>query len=121
MILADTSIWVAHLRGTTRELASALENGEELCHPHIVGELACGNLRNRETTLGLLRDLRAATIATDDQVLTCIEASRLFGSDLGYTDVHLPASALLTPARLRILDGALAREARRLTVLREDA
>ena len=121
MILADTSIWIAHFRGTTRELASALENGEVLCHPHIVGELACGNLRDRETTLQLLRDLPAATMATDDEVLTIVEKRLLFGTGLGYTDVHLLASALLTPARLWTFDGALAREARRLAVSRENA
>ena len=121
MILADTSVWVAHFRGTTQELASALENGEVLCHPHIVGELACGNLKDRAETLRLLRDLPAATIATDEEVLTCIEENRLFGTGLGYTDVHLLASALLTPTRLWTVDGALAREARRLKICWEDA
>jgi hypothetical protein len=40
---------------------------------------------------------------------------------VGYTDVHLLASALLTPTRLWSLDVALGREARRLGVAREDA
>lgn len=121
MILADTSIWIAHFRGTTRELASALVSGEVLCHPHVVGELACGNLKEREDTLQLLRDLPAATLATDDEVLTLVEEHRLFGTGLGYTDAHLLASALLTPARLWTSNAALAREARRLRVFREDA
>lgn len=121
MILADTSVWIAHFRGGTNDLRSALENGEVLCHPHVVGELACWNLRNRGQILEFLQALPAATAATDDEVLACIERNRLCGTGLGYTDVHLLASALLTPARLWTLDGALGREAKRLKVLREDA
>lgn len=121
MILADTSVWIAHLRQGSSDLERALEAGEVLCHPHVVGELACGNLRNRETILELLRALPAATLATDDEVLACIERNRLHGTGLGYTDVHLLASALLTPTRLWTLDTALGREARRLHVAPEDA
>jgi predicted nucleic acid-binding protein len=119
LILADTSIWIAHFRGTTQELAALLNNGEVLCHPHIVGELACGNLRHRGTTLQLLRDLPTAAIATDEEVLACIQENRLFGTGLGYTDVNLLASALLTPARLWTVDRTLAREARRLGISHE--
>ena len=45
MILVDTSLWVDHLRSRSRELVAALTNGEVLGHPHVTGELACGNLR----------------------------------------------------------------------------
>lgn len=121
MILADTSVWVAHLRHGSEDLARALEVGEVLCHPHVVGELACGNLRNRDGILELLRALPAASTATDDEVLACLERNHLYGTGLGYTDVHLLASAMLTPARLWTLDTALGREARRLRVAPEDA
>jgi predicted nucleic acid-binding protein len=114
VILADTSVWVAHLRHGSDDLARALETGEVLCHPHVVGELACGNLRNRDNILDLLRALPAASTATDDEVLACIELNHLYGTGLGYTDVHLLASALLTPTRLWTLDAALGREAKRL-------
>jgi predicted nucleic acid-binding protein len=121
LILADTSVWIAHLRQGSEALERALEAGEVLGHPHVVGELACGILRNRHGILELLRALPAATIASDDEVLTCIERNRLFGTGLGYTDVHLLASAMLTPTRLWTLDGALAREARRLHLAAEGA
>jgi len=62
-----------------------------------------------------------ATIATDDEVLACIERNHLHGSGLGYTDVHLLASAMLTPVRLWTVDAALAREAKRLGLSPEDA
>jgi hypothetical protein len=89
----------------------ALDSGEVLAHPHVIGELACGNLRNRTAVLQLLRDLPRAALATDDEVLACIEQNRLRGRGLGWTDAHLIAAALLTPCPLWTLDAALAREA----------
>ncbi len=120
MILADTSVWIAHLRHGSEDLKRALEAGEVFCHPQVVGELACGNLRNRENILDFLRALPTATVATDEEVLTCIERNRLYGTGLGYTDIHLLASAMLTPTRLWTLDAALGREARRLRLAPED-
>ena len=116
MILADTSLWVGHLRSSSGELASALTSGQVLGHPHVTGEIACGNLRDRAIILRLLRDLPQAVLATEEEALECIEMTRLHGRGLGWTDVHLLASALLTPARLWTLDAALAREARRCGV-----
>ena len=120
MILADTSVWIAHLRHGSEDLKRSLEAGEVLCHPHVVGELACGNLRNRGGILEFLRALPVAATATDDEVLACIERNHLYGTGLGYTDVHLLASAMLTPTRLWTLDAALGREARRLHLTPED-
>jgi predicted nucleic acid-binding protein len=47
MILVDTSVWVSHLREGNTELADLLQNGEGVSHLFVVGELACGNLKNR--------------------------------------------------------------------------
>ena len=121
MILADTSVWIAHFRNGSDDLERALENGEVLCHPHVVGELACGHLSNRATILELLQALPLASSATDDEVLACIERNRLHGTGLGYTDAHLLASALLTPTCLWTLDSTLGREAKRLRVAWGDA
>jgi predicted nucleic acid-binding protein len=121
VILADTSVWITHFRQGSDELKRALETGDVLCHPHVVGELACGNLRNRTNILDFLRALPSATLATDEEILACIERNHLYGSGLGFTDVHLLASAMLTPTRLWTLDGALARHAKRLDLAPEDA
>jgi hypothetical protein len=86
-----------------------------------VGELACGNLCNQGDILEFLRALPAATTATEDEVLACMERNHLYGTGLGYTDVHLLASAMLTPTRLWTLDTTLGREARRLHLAPEDA
>jgi predicted nucleic acid-binding protein len=113
VILADTSVWVAHLRSSSPDLARALDAGEVLGHPHVAGELACGNLHNRAEILALLADLPQAVTATHEEALECVERNRLYGKGLGWTDVRLLASAMLTPARLWTLDTALAREAKR--------
>jgi len=96
MILVDTSVWVRHLREGNPDLERLLDNGEVMCHPFIIGELACGNLRNRNEILSLLQLLPMATQANHEEVLLFIEQNHLMGKGLGYIDVHLSASALLT-------------------------
>jgi len=54
MILVDTSIWIDHLRVGEEGLVTLLNSTQVLCHPFVVGELACGNLRNRDEALTLL-------------------------------------------------------------------
>ena len=95
MILVDTSVWVDHLRANDPALAKALETGIVLTHPFVIGELACGNLKNRGELLALLQDLPASPVATDGEALAFIEARSLMGRGIGYIDVHLLASAAL--------------------------
>lgn len=112
MILADTSVWIDHLRGGDEKLASLLHDGLVLIHPFVVGELACGNLRDRESVLGLLQALPRATVATDTEVLFFIERHALMGRGIGYIDAHLLASASLSrTARLWTRDTRLGRVA----------
>ena len=59
-----------------------------LIHPWVIGELACGNLHNRQQVLELLQGLPAATVASDAEVLLLIERERLMGRGIGYVDVH---------------------------------
>lgn len=95
MILADTSIWVDHLRSGDQQLEDLLLEGEVLMHPFIIGEIALGHLPKRLGTLQELQELPAAKVATDTEVLRLIEANNVVGSGIGYVDVHLLASALL--------------------------
>lgn len=96
MILVDTSVWVDHLRGSERRLVSALEGGEVLIHPFVIGELACGNLINRAEVLALLADLPTSPVATDAEALAFIEAQSLMRRGIGYIDVHLLAATMLS-------------------------
>ncbi|MBS3933208.1 MAG: type II toxin-antitoxin system VapC family toxin [Truepera sp.] len=108
MILVDTSVWIDHLRKGSPTLAKALEENRVLMHPFILGELACGNLRNREMLLGLLSELPTAPRATDPEALTFTKEHALMGRGLGYPDLHLLASvALADGARLWTTDKAL--------------
>ena len=115
MILVDTSIWIDHLRSGEPGLAEALEGGRVMMHPFVLGELACGNLRNHRDVLRLLGDLSVAPAATDSEALVFIECRALMGRGIGYLDVHLLASvALCDGALLWTRDGRLAAAASEL-------
>ncbi len=117
MILVDTSIWIDHLRSSEPALVEALEQGQVLAHPMIVGEIALGSLRQRGLVIALLGDLPFARVATHDEMLGFIEAQRLSGIGIGLVDAHLLASARLTPnVRLWSRDKRLREAARRLKV-----
>jgi len=107
MVLVDTSVWVAHLRDGTIGLEEMLEEGDAVCHPFIIGELACGNLKNRSEVLSLLQALPVAVHAEHEEVIQFIENHRLMGKGLGYIDVHLLASANLMEVQLWTLDKRL--------------
>jgi len=100
MILVDTSVWIDHLRHTEPLLAAALDRGEVLTHPFVIGELACGNIRNRAEILSLLRELPASPEATNEETLRFIETRGLMGRGIGLIDVHLLASAALAGTAL---------------------
>ena len=107
MILVDTSIWVSHFRTGNSHLATLLNNEEVVCHPFVVGELACGNMKNRKEILSLLQTLPMAEMAGHQEVLHFIEYNQLMGKGFGYIDVHLLASALLTKIPLWTSDKKL--------------
>lgn len=111
-VLVDTSLWIDHLGTTKRRqpkpLSPLLEQGVVSVHPFIVGELACGNLRNRREVLRSLAELPILPVATDDEVMTFIEARSLMGRGIGYIDANLLASVVLSgPTRLWTRDRRL--------------
>ncbi|MGB3634222.1 MAG: type II toxin-antitoxin system VapC family toxin [Rubrobacteraceae bacterium] len=115
MILVDTSVWIDHLRSGEPLLAELLEGVEVIMHPYVLGELACGNLKNRRETLSLLGNLPMSPTATEHEVLEFIEYRTLMGRGIGYIDVHLLASTILNgAARLWTRDKRLAQVAAEL-------
>jgi hypothetical protein len=96
MVLVDTSVWVRHLRQGDPNLEQLLNDGKVACHPFVVGELACGNIRNRTEIISLIKILPLVTETKHEEVLQFIEQNHLMGKGLGYIDVHLCASAVLT-------------------------
>jgi predicted nucleic acid-binding protein len=95
MILVDTSVWVDHLRYDNPRLVQLLNSNQVLCHPFVVGELACGILKNRTELLTLLSQLPQAALAAETEVLFFIEQRNLMGRGIGYIDSLLLASVCL--------------------------
>ena len=91
MILVDTSIWIDHLRQSHERLTRLLNQGLVLVHPYVIGELALGNLQNRDAILSALQDM------PHDEVLRFIQKNALHGIGIGYIDAHLLASVRLSP------------------------
>ena len=107
-MLVDTSVWIDHLRRNNPALVSRLEHGEVWCHPFVIGELACGNLRNRQEVLSLLAALPQADLAEHAEVLAFVETKGLIGRGIGWVDAHLLASARLSRLPLWTTDRRLA-------------
>ena len=115
MILADTSLWIDHLRVRNERLAAALDGANVVTHPFVIGELACGNLRQRREALAFLHWLPSTKVATHSEVIALIENSKLMGRGIGYVDAHLLAAAALShDVAIWTLDARLATVAKDL-------
>ncbi|MBN1274582.1 MAG: type II toxin-antitoxin system VapC family toxin [Candidatus Aminicenantes bacterium] len=116
MILIDTSVWVDHLRKTDQELSKLLDKGVVLCHPFVIGELACGNLKNRSEILDLLAALPKVEVASHEEAMHLVTHRKLWGKGIGWIDIHLLASALLSNCTLWTKDKALHTISRSLNI-----
>ena len=94
MILADTSVWVDHLRNPVLRLAGLVDAGEILMHPMIIGELACGNLADRGRRLRDWQRFPMILEAANRDVLSTIESRQLMGRGIGFIDAHLLCAVL---------------------------
>lgn len=97
MILADTSVWIAYLRGIEPHLQNLLDAGEVLMHAMVLGEIACGGVRNRENVIRDLMDLPAIAECEHAEVLSMIEQKALMRRGIGFIDAHLLCSVLGRP------------------------
>jgi predicted nucleic acid-binding protein len=111
MTLVDKSVWINHFRKPEPGLIQLLTNGLVGLHPYLVGELACGNLKDREQTLRLLRALPQAPIAGETEIYYLLDTHRLWGTGLGWIDLHLLASAAVAGWHLMTADAAMKRAA----------
>ncbi len=117
MILVDTSLWIEYFSARQPVLHKMLGDREAAIHDLIIGELAVVDLRERSTTLHALSRIRQSNRVGDREALDLIEAEDLWGTGLGFIDVHLLASALVTPdCLLWSRDKKLAEAAGRLGV-----
>jgi hypothetical protein len=111
MILVDTSVWINHFRKGGSNLRELLSKDLVLVHPFVVGELACGNLKNRARILSDLEALPSAVSATHEEAMRLTEGRKLWGLGIGWIDAHLLASALLSNCQFWTLDERLVRAA----------
>ena len=116
MIVVDTSIWIDHLRRGNRLLAMLLEEGEVVCHPFVIGELACGSMARRRAILEFLHALPQTEPAEHDEILRFIEDRRLHGGGIGLIDAHILWAAVSQAHELWTRDTRLRRIALRLGV-----
>ena len=96
MVLVDTSVWIDYLRGGDSTLVDLLNRSLVCIHPMIIGELACGNLQNRVELISLLQNLPHVTTASHDEALLLLDNQKLMGKGIGYIDLHLLTSTLLS-------------------------
>jgi predicted nucleic acid-binding protein len=117
VILADTSIWVDHLRKENEWFGDLLGQRGVVVHPFVVGELALGHIKHFDKLLADLLDLPQAPVANPAEVLQLIKLNGLSGAGVGYVDAHLLASVLLLPeARLLTRDKRLHAAAKRMSI-----
>jgi predicted nucleic acid-binding protein len=116
MILVDTSVWIKHLREGETNLAQLLEQGLVACHPFIIGELACGGIQNRREIISLLYHLPSTDILDHSDIIEFIEYRKMMNKGIGYIDVHLLASALVSETPLWTFDKALKKVANQLSI-----
>ena len=114
MILADTSVWVDHLRSGEARLAELLGAGRVVAQRSERDFRDDERMRDRAGVLSLLDGLPSLPVAGEEEVRVLIEERRLFGRGVGVVDVSLLAACLLVPGtfiwtRDRKLD-AVARE-----------
>lgn len=95
MILADTSVWIDHLRSGDNEMRDRLNRGEIVVHPFIIAEMALGSLKDRGRTLALLDQLPQVRVANSTEVRLAIEYRHLYGLGIGLVDAHLIAAAFI--------------------------
>jgi predicted nucleic acid-binding protein len=111
MVLVDTNIWINHFRKTDTDLVAILNVGSAACHPFIIGELAAGNLKNRIEILNLFQSLPSTLVVEPNEYLEFVESRKLMGKGLGFVDIHILASAILSGVPLWTGDKRLAKAA----------
>jgi predicted nucleic acid-binding protein len=119
LILADTSIWIQHLRSRMSEMEARLRDGQIVMHPFIAAEISLSSLHNRRERLAELDALWQVKVAGLNEVRQMIESHALYSKGIGLTDAHLLASCLLSPGtRLWTRDKSLEQAAQALGVAR---
>ncbi len=100
MVIVDTSVWIDFLRKGNKTLQALLQNAEVAIHPLIIGELACGSLKDRRAFISLLQDLPQCLECSNSEVLLFIEKNNLYSKGVGITDMQILSSTIISNYKL---------------------
>jgi len=114
MVLVDTSVWINHLRKGDNKLIPLLSSGNVATHEFIIGELACGNIKNRTAILNSISDLYRVKKVSLDELLIFIDRYALNKKGIGFVEVHLLAASKLSGVPIFTYDKKLAAVAKEL-------
>ena len=115
-VLVDTSVWIDHLHRIDAELVALLGENLVVMHPAVLGELACGIIPNRQEFLALWFSLSRVADVTSEEAMALLENRMLWGRGLGWIDIHLLASTLVSGTILWTRDRLLRHTADQLLI-----
>ena len=115
-VLVDTSVWIDHLHRSEPKLVGLLRETLVVTHPAVLGELACGVIPKRQELLTLWLSLPRLADVSFEEALALLENRMLWGRGLGWTDIQLLASTLVSGTMLWTRDRLLRRTADQLLI-----
>ena len=116
MVVVDTSIWIDFLYKGNSNMEELLINGNVATHEFIIGELSCGNIKNRESFFEMIKKLPAVESVLFNEIIFFINKHKLYGKGLGLIDCHILASVYLHNFKLWTKDKKLNQQAEELFI-----
>ena len=119
MVLVDTSVWIRSFAGRqpfAHELDRLLSNEQVEGHELVYGELLIGDRGGRKQLLADYKQMFQAAVVPHPEVVAFAESRRLHGLGVGWIDVSLLASAIVSGLKLWTADPRLASMAHELGV-----
>lgn len=110
MVLVDTSVWIRFLMGREpflNELGRLLNADQVVGHELVYGELLIGDRGGRKKLLSDLERMFQATPVPHMDVRAFVEVRKLHGRGVGWIDVSLLASAIVSGLKLWTADPRL--------------
>jgi hypothetical protein len=103
MVLVDTSVWIRFLADKApyaTGLSRLLSFDEVAAHELVAGELLMGDRGGRQELLAAYDHIYRTISVPHNELLELVRHRKLKGRGIGWIDVHLLASALVSRARL---------------------
>jgi len=119
MVLVDTSVWIRFLANRTpyaAELDRLLSLDEVTGHQLVYGELLIGDRGGRRKLLAAYERIHQANLVPHNDVVAFVRDRNLHGRGVGWTDVHLLASAIVGRMQLWTADSRCSAVANELGV-----